>query len=171
MNKPGITSGRARGALIFIFLACATACSGSETLQQAFEKQMKTDGADGFDLIHLQENEQDGLVLSASWTEAYPDNRDEPSVFYFQKQDGRWTRQTGTACSQSGVSRVGLMGNGYLYCSVLRDDWDFAKVRVGETEAKMFQTHAGRNVWYAVAEAFELPVVGVGADGREWPLN
>jgi len=54
------------------------ACAGDKTLQGILEAQMKDNGYDGWDIIHVQENETDGFVLHTAWTDQHPDNRSEP---------------------------------------------------------------------------------------------
>jgi hypothetical protein len=66
--------------LNLILLLLITGCSGDTSLKGAFEKQMKEDQADGFNLIHLEDNETDGLALYTSWTDDYPDNKNKPGI-------------------------------------------------------------------------------------------
>jgi hypothetical protein len=155
-------------ALITLSLA---ACAGDKTLQGVFEAQMKDNGSDGWDIIHVQENETDGFVLHTAWTDQNPDSRNEPGVNYFQKQGTEWRSAMGTACSNSGVSMFGLMGNGYLYCSVLRPDMSFENVAAGGHAAQVFTFNETMKVWVAVTSEANAKVVGISKDGREIALN
>jgi hypothetical protein len=132
---------------------------------------MREDGADGFDIIHVEENERDGLVLYTSWTDEYPDGRNRPGIRYYERLDGRRKSSTGTECSSSGVSRLGLMGNGYLFCSTLKENMSFERIRVGDSEAIILQTSDGKLVWYAIEDEKESNVTGITSDGREVALN
>ena len=155
-------------ALITFSLA---ACAGDKTLQGVFEAQMKDNGSDGWDIIHVQENETDGFVLHTAWTDQHPDSRNEPGVNYFQKQGKEWQSAMGTGCSNSGVSMFGLMGNGYLYCSVLRSDMDFEKIAAGGQAAQVFTFNGTMQVWVAVTSEANATVVGITKDGHEIALN
>lgn len=157
--------------LIGLMVLVLADCGGDATLQDAFEKQMKLNKVDGFDIIKLDERPDLGLVLFTSWTEAYPDNRNRPGVYVFYRQDGRWEMQPGIDCSGGGTARLGLGVRGTLYCAMLKPDWDFTKVMVGETEAGLFAFGEGQRVWYAVAPDGTAPVKGVNAEGREYELN
>ena len=147
------------------------ACAGDQTLQGAFEAQMKSDGYDGFDIIHVQEDESDGYVLYTAWTDQHPDNRNEPGLNYYQKQGEQWQSAMGTGCGSSGVSIFGMMGNGFLYCSVLRPDMDFVQITAGGQAARMFTFNETMKVWVAVSPEANAKVVGVMVDGREIALN
>lgn len=157
--------------LNLILLLLITGCSGDTSLKGAFEKQMKEDQADGFNLIHLEDNETDGLALYTSWTDDYPDNKNKPGINYYEKVDGKWQSRTGTGCSDGGVSRLGLMGNGHLYCSILKENMDFEKILVDGTEANVFQVGDSIRVWYAVSDEKGAKVTGVSGGGREVRLN
>lgn len=149
-----------------------TACGGDQSLQGAFEAQMKDNGYGSFEIIYLQENDNDGFVLHTAWTEQFPDNRTEPGVNYYQKQGKTWQTAMGTGCSNNGVSKFGLMGNGYLYCAVLRPDMGFEKIRVGDTEAQIFAfNNDTMKVWLAVSQENNARVIGITPDGHESALN
>ncbi len=154
-----------------LFAFSLAACAGEQTLQAVFEAQMKDNGSDGWDIIHLQENETDGFVLHTAWTDQQPDSRNEPGVNYFQKEGTEWRSAMGTACSSSGVSMLGLMGNGYLYCSVLRPDMDFDRITAGGEVAQVFTFNETMRVWIAVTSEANARVVGITGDGREIALN
>lgn len=162
---------RHRTFFLALLLTGIAACSGDNSLQGAFEKQMHDDEVDGFTIIHLEENESDGLVLFTSWTKDYPENRNKPSIHYFQKTENHWKIQTGTACSTNGIAQLGLMGNGYLYCAGFKKAMSFEAVRVGDKEAKLFSTPEVGTVWYARAGEREMKVIGITAEGREIALN
>ena len=147
------------------------ACAGDKSLEGVFEAQMKDNGSDGWNIIHVQENETDGFVLHTAWTDQHPDNRNEPGVSYFQKQGKEWQSAMGTSCSNSGVSRFGLMGNSNLYCSVLRADMDFEKITAGGQAAQIFTFNETMKVWVAVTSESNAKVVGFTKDGREIALN
>jgi hypothetical protein len=158
-------------SLLFLLLAGAAGCSDDPSLQAAFEKQMMEDGAAGFEIIHVEENENDGLVLYTSRTDEYPEAGDRPGIRYYERLEGRWRSATGMECGSSGASRLGLMGNGYLFCSTLKENRDFERIRVGDSEARMFQTGDGKRVWYAIVDDMESNVTGITSDGAEFPLN
>jgi hypothetical protein len=143
-----------------VFLA---SCAGDTSLNGAFEKQMKDDGAGEYSVLHIEEGAKDGIVLFTAGGEA--------ALFYFGKSGQGWARQTGTDCDASGISQVGLMGNGYVYCGTLRQDMDFMAIRVGGNDALLFDTPDGRRIWYARVDDMGLDVSGVMADGREVGLN
>ena len=42
--------------LVFLSLATVAGCSDDLSLQATFEKQMKADGADGFNIIHIDDS-------------------------------------------------------------------------------------------------------------------
>lgn len=159
-----------RFALILIIFSVA-ACAGDQSLQDAFEAQMKDNGYDNYEIIYMQENETDGFVLHTAWTKQFPDNKNEPGVNYYQKQGKKWQTAMGTGCSDSGVSRFGLMGNGYLYCAVLRPDMDFEKILAGDVEAKIFVFNGTMKVWVAVSQENKAKVVGITNEGGEIALN
>jgi hypothetical protein len=140
-------------------------------MQGIFEGQMKDNGVDGFEIIHLQENELAGLVLYTSWTSDYPDNRNEPGINYYQKQDGKWVGAMGTACGNNGVSRFGLMGNGYLYCSTLRQDMAFEKIMADGREANVFTFNGDMRVWFAITDSRDSVITGVSSNGTATELR
>jgi len=162
---------RLKALFLVLLISSAAGCSGDKSLQGAFERQMKDNEVDGFNIIHMEENENDGLVLFTSWTSDYPQNKDKPGIYYYEKVDKAWKNQTGSDCSGTGVSRLGLMGNGQLYCASLKDSISLESIRVGDSEAKMFPTPGGGTVWYARAGERDLKAVGVTSDGREIMLN
>jgi hypothetical protein len=146
-------------------------CSGNLSLQETFEKQMKDDGIGGFNIIHIDEKENSGLVLFTSWTEQDPNNKDDTSIHYFEKPDQRWERQTGMECSTNGVGLMGLMGNGYLFCSIFKANMDFEKIRIGDSEVDIFNVNDSMRVWYAVVDDRDSKVLGITSDGRDFALN
>ena len=160
-----------RAISVLILLVVTVGCSSDVSLMGAFQKQMAENAVDGFFIIHLEERETDGLVLYTSWTEDYPDNQNRPGINYYERLDTGWESRPGTACSDSGVSRLGLMGNGYLFCSTLKANMDFEKILVGDTEAKMFQFGDNRLVWYAIEDEKGSKVAGISSDGRQIALN
>lgn len=157
--------------LLFLSLTGVAGCSGDLSLQATFEKQMEDDGADGFNIIHIDEKENRGLVLYTSWTEEYPDNKNHPGINYYHKLDQRWESRPGTACSDSGVSRLGLSDNGHLFCAVLKENMKFEKIRVGGSDAHIFNVSDSIRVWYGVADDKNAKAVGIISDGREVTLN
>lgn len=65
-----------RVAALLLAFSMAT-FAGDPTLQRVYEAQMKDDGCDGHGIIHIQKNASDGWVMDTSWTEEYPDNRND----------------------------------------------------------------------------------------------
>ncbi len=121
--------------------------------------------------IWIVEKENRGLVLYTSWTEEYPDNKNYPGINYYQKLEQRWESQPGTACSDRGVSRLSFSGNGHLFCAVLKENMKFKKIRVGDSDAHIFNVNDSIRVWYGVADDKNAKAVGISNDGREVILN
>ena len=127
-----------------LLLTSLVAC-GPETLQSTYEKAQREDGMDGFNIIHIEENEQYGLVISTSWTEQYMENKDRPGIKYYEKMDGKWIMHPGTDCGTGrSASTLGIMGGSYVYCGVITEQRPFVKMTVGETEAQIFDVKNGR---------------------------
>jgi hypothetical protein len=160
-----------KAAFAMTWLLATAGCSSDTSLKGVFEKQMKQDRVDGFNIIHLQENETNGLVLYTAWTKDYPENKNQPGIHYYEKGDSGWESRPGMGCSDSGVSRLGLMGKGYLYCAMLKDYMQFSKVMLGDIEALIFQVNEKQQVWYALSGDRDAKVVGVSSDGKEVALN
>jgi len=156
---------------LILLLTGVAGCAGDNSLQGTFEQQMKEDEVDGFNIIHIEENGSQGLVLYTSWTEKYPENKNRPGIRYYEKQDSRWEGRPGTDCSSDGIARLGLMGNGNLYCATLKENMDFEKVLVGGTEAKIFQATESQRVWFAITDDRNSKVRGIKSDGSEIALN
>ena len=157
--------------LVLLCLSGITACSADTSLQGVFENQMKEDGAVGFTIIHIDEGETHGLVLYTSWTHEYPDNKNKPGIRYYEKSDKQWHGRTGTGCSDRGISRLGLMGNGYLFCAIPRENRGYEKILVGDTEAGIFQVNDSISVWYAAVDNRDAKVVAILDDGTELALD
>ena len=156
---------------LVVLVFSVSASAGDKSLRGLFEKQMTEGGYVGYEIIHVQENETDGWVLYTAWDKDYPDNRNRPNGGYFQKNGKRWQSAMGTACNRNSVSMFGLMGNGYLYCSVLRPDMDFESITAGDNEAQIFTFNESFTVWVAISPKGNATVVGTTADGREVNLN
>ena len=148
--------------ILFLIMALA-ACSEDSSLAGAIAKEMSESGRADYQIVHTEETAHDAVVLYLSGGDA--------AAVYFQLQDGRWKPRTGTACGDRGVTVVGLMGNGYLYCSTLREDMTFEAVRVGDADATLLQTIDGRRVWIGRGDDMEQAVTGVSSDGSEVKLN
>lgn len=169
-NGGNLMTGTFRIAALLSLFSMA-ACAKDSSLQGAFEAQMKDNGYDGYEIIHLQENESDGWVLHTAWTKDYPDNRNEPGVNYYQKQGKKWQSAMGTACSSNGVSMFGLMGNGYLYCSVLRPGMEFESITAGGQTAQIYTFNDTMTVWVAISPEANAKVSATTPEGREIALN
>jgi len=152
--------------LVLGLLVCVTGCSGDQSLNGVFERQMQEDGATGYTVIHAEENEKIGVVM---YTEA--DFPNEATLKYFLNSDGQWQTGMATSCTDKGVTKLGMMGNGYLTCSVLQEDWIVETIRVDGVEANLFDIGSGRKAWYLVTEEKSSEVVGVSPDGKEFRLN
>lgn len=85
-------------------------CSADDSLQGAYERQIKENGMDGFNIIHLEERASVGLVLNTSWTNDYPENQFRPGIHVFEKTEGGWQAVPGTACDANTVARLSLFG-------------------------------------------------------------
>ena len=146
---------------LLVLIGCAEEVP--KTLKGTFEKQMKDDGVTGYTVLRIQEDVSDGIVMFTQGSRT--------SLGYFTKVDGGWKQQTGSVCGDNGVSKVGLMGNGYAYCAALKKGMDFAVVRVGDAEVELTDTKEGTQAWFLRADSGELDVVGVTKDGKEVKLN
>jgi len=67
--------------------------------------------------------------------------------------------------------RLGLSGNGHLFCSVLKENMTFEKIRVGDSDAHILYVSDSIRVWYGVADDKTAKAVGIIIDGREVTLN
>jgi hypothetical protein len=151
------------GLLILIsFAACAP-----DTLQSTFEKEQKSDQMDGFNIIHIEENEQYGLVVATSWTEEYIQNKDKASIRVYENDNGKWVGMPGTSCSNPGAARLGIQNGLYLYCGSIGENRPYVTITVGETEAGIYDVNDTTRVWYAVVDSFELKTVGSYASGEQ----
>jgi len=148
--------------LSFSIVACAP-----DTLQSTFEKEQKDNQMDGFNIIHIEENEQYGLVLATSWTEQYIQNKDRPGINVYENQSGKWVARPGTSCDSPGASRLGIQNGLYLYCGAITEERPYVKITVGETEAKIFDVNDKNRVWYAVEESMDLKIIGSYASGEQ----
>lgn len=147
---------------IVTLVACAP-----ETLQGTFEKDEKNNGMEGINVIHVEENEQYGLVLATSWTEEYIQNKDKPGISVYENDNGKWVSRPGTSCSSPGAARLGI-GNGlYLYCGTITEERPFVKVTAGETDAGIFDVNDTTRVWYAVGDSMDLAIKGSYESGEE----
>jgi hypothetical protein len=154
-----------------IFLISIVACS-PDTLQSTYEKEQKNNGMDGFNIIHIEENDRYGLVLATSWTEEYIENKDKPGIHNYEKVDGKWVMYPGVSCGDGrGAATLGIMDGKYLYCGVITEERPFVKMNVGETEAKIFDVNGKKQVWYAVENAMGLKIRGTYENGEQVKLN
>ena len=146
-------------------------CSADDSLQGAYERQIKENGMDGFNIIHLEERASVGLVLNTSWTNDYPENQFRPGIHVFEKTEGGWQAVSGTACDANTVARLSLFGNGQLYCASLDPESEVQEVRVGQSAAQIFDSANGSRVWFAITEERDAKAIGTTPDGREIKLN
>ena len=149
-----------------ISMLSLVACS-KLTLQDTYEKQQKDDGRDGFNIIHIEESEQYGLVLATSWTEEYIQNKDRPGINVYEKENGAWVSIPGVSCDNTGAARLKIQKDTYLYCGAITEDRPYIKVTVGETEAKVFKVTDSTGVWYAVEKSMDMKVIGSYANGGQ----
>jgi len=136
-------------------LACAP-----DTLQSTFEKDEKNNGMDSINVIHVEENEQYGLVLATAWNEQLIENKDRPGISVYHKVKGKWTRSPGTSCPSEGTSKLGIQNGLYLYCGAITADPPYVKITVGETQASIFDVNENIKVWYAVVNSMDMKMVG-----------
>ncbi len=142
-------------------LACAP-----DTLQSIFEKDERNNGMDDINIIHIEENEQYGLVVNTSWAEEYIQNKDRPGISVYHKAEGKWTRSPGTSCSNQGTSKLGIQNGLFLYCGTITADPPYVKITVGETQASILDVNEKIKVWYAVVNSMDLEKVGSYATGE-----
>ena len=152
-----------------LFLIVIVACS-PDTLQSTYEKQQKEDGMDGFTIIHIEENDEYGLVLGTSWTEQYPDNKDKPFILVYEKNNGKWVTRPGTTCDGLGAT-LGIGGGRYLYCASITEDRPYVKIMVGDTEAQIFDVNDKKRVWYAVEHSMGMQKWGSYETGEPQKMN
>lgn len=141
-------------------LACAP-----DTLQSTFEKDERNNGVDYINIIHIEENEQYGLVVNTSWTEDYIQSKDRPGISVYHKVKGKWTRSPGTSCPSEEISRLGIQNGLFLYCGAITENPPYVKITVGETEASIFEVNEIIKVLYAVVNSMDLKMVGSWATG------
>jgi hypothetical protein len=154
-----------------IVLVSIVACS-PDTLQSTYEKEQKYNEMDGFNIIHIEENDRYGLVLATSWTEEYIQNRDKPGISVYEKVEGKWSRNPGISCGDGrGAATLGIPDGNYLYCGVITEERPFVKMAVGETEAQIFDVNDKKRVWYAVEKAMGLKIRGTYESGEQVNLN
>jgi len=146
---------------LIIIVACAP-----DTLQSTFEKAQQSNGMDGINIIHIEENEANGLVLATTWTEQYIENKDRPGINVYLQENGQWMAIPGTDCDGP-MFTLGMQGNGYLYCGVITEDRPYVKIMVGETEAQIFDVNDKKRVWYVVQKSRGLIVQGSFASGEQ----
>jgi hypothetical protein len=146
-----------------LFLIVIVACS-PDTLQSTYEKQQKENGVDGFNIIHIEENDEYGLVLETSWTEQYIQNKDKPGITVYEKDNGKWVARPGMQCEGLGGT-LGIGDGRYLYCASFTEKRPYVKIMVGETEAQIFDVNDKKRVWYAVEHSKGMTVWGSYAAG------
>ena len=86
------------GNFPLMVLSISMAACAPDTLQSTFEKDEKNNGMDSVNVIHVEENEQYGLVLATSWTEQFIENKDRPGISVYENNNGKWTRSPGMSC-------------------------------------------------------------------------
>jgi hypothetical protein len=152
-----------------LFLMVIVACSPG-TLQSFYEKQQKENGMDGFNIIHIEENDKYGLVLATSWTEEYIQNKDKPGIMVYEKDNGKWVSRPGTTCAGLGAT-LGIGGGRYLYCGSITEKRPYVKIMVGETQAQVFDVSDKKRVWYAVEHSMGIQKWGSYETGEPVKMN
>lgn len=150
--------------LLLIFLSAILACT-PDTLQSTFEKDQQSNGMDGVNIIHIEENEAYGLVLATTWTEQTLENKDRPGINVYLQEDGQWMAIPGTDCDGP-MFTLGIQGNGYLYCGSISEKRPYVKILVGETEAQIFDVNDKKRVWYVVGKSRGMVVQGSYTSGE-----
>jgi hypothetical protein len=154
-----------------LFLVSLVACS-PDTLQGTFEKEQRNNGMDGFNIIHIEENDQYGLVVATSWTEQFIQNKNRPGIHVYDNENGKWVGRPGISCGDGRGSSILGIGNGmYVYCGVITEDRPFVTMAVGETEARIFDVNESIRVWYAVVNSRDLKISGTFDNGEKMILN
>lgn len=153
-----------------LFSISLTACA-PDTLQSTYEKEQKSNQMDGFNIIHIEENEQYGLVVATSWTEEHVQNKDKAGINVYENDNGKWVGRPGTSCSNPGAARLGIQNGLYLYCGSIGENRPYVKVIVGETEAGIYDVNDTTRVWYAVVDSMDLKTVGSYANGEQVTFN
>ena len=151
---------------ILSFLVGTVGCA-DESLQEIFQRKMKDDKMDGYNIIHIEENDQYGLIVNTSWTKQYIENKNEPGIHVYKRDGSKWVMRPGTGCSAGGTSKLGIPGKKTLYCGALTIKRPFAKIIVGDHEAKIFPVTDDLRVWYAVGQGRDLKVKGIAKNGSE----
>ena len=152
-----------------LFLIVIVACS-PDTLQSTYEKQQKENGVDGFNIIHIEENDEYGLVLETSWTKQYIENKDKPGIMVYEKNNGKWVARPGMSCDGLGGT-LGIGGGRYLYCASITENRPYVKIMVGETEAQIFDVNDKKRVWYAVEHSMGVQKWGSYETGEPVKIN
>ena len=152
-----------------LFLIVIVACS-PDTLQSTYEKQQKENGMDGFNIIHIEENDEYGLVVETSWTEEYIQNKDKPGIMVYEKDNGKWVARPGMSCDGLGGT-LGIGGGRYLYCGSITENRPFVKIMVDETEAQIFEVNDKKRVWYAVEHSMGMQKWGSYETGEPQKMN
>ena len=149
--------------LPLLILSVSMLAYASDTLQGTFETDARNDGMEDFNIIHIDENEQYGLVVNTSWTEDYIQNKDRPGISVYHKVKGKWARSPGTSCSSRGTSKLGIQNGLFLYYGIIAEEppyVPYVKITVGETEASFFDVNEHIKVWYAVVNSMDMKMVG-----------
>ena len=141
-----------------MFLIVIVACT-PDTLQSAYEKHQKDIGNYGFNIIHIEEHDDYGLVLATEWSEQDKEDKGKPGIGVFIKESGKWVAIPGTSCDSPQVT-LGIRGGNYLYCGVIIDNRPNVEIMAGETAAQVFDVNDKKRVWYAVEKSMDEKVRG-----------
>jgi len=150
-----------------LVLSIGIVACGQDTLQSTYEKEQKNNQMDGFNIIHVEENEAYGLVVATSWTEEYIQNKDLAGISVYENDNGKWIAQPGMSCTNPGAARLGMGNDNYLYCGAITEERPYVKITVGDKEAQIFDVNDKIKVWYAVGNSFELETHGSYESGEQ----
>ena len=145
--------------LIGIMFVIAIVACAPDTLQSTYEKNQKDVGNYGWNIIHIEEHDDYGLVLATQWSEQDKEDKGKPSILAFIKENDKWVVDWGAACDGPQVTQI-IAGGNYLYCGTITDNRPNVEIMVGETAAQVIDVNDQKRVWYAVEKSMGLKVRG-----------
>ena len=106
--------------LIGIMFVIAIVACAPDTLQSTYEKYQKDVGNYGWNIIHIEEHDDYGLVLATTWTEQDKEDEGKADILAFTKENDKWVVDWGAACDGPQVTQI-IAGGNYLYCGTITD--------------------------------------------------
>jgi len=145
--------------LIGIMFVIAIVACAPDTLQSTYEKYQKDVGNYGWNIIHIAEHDDYGLVLATIWSEQDKEDKGKASILAFIKENDKWVVWMGADCDGLQVTQV-IGGGNYLYCGAITDNRPNVEIMVGETAAQVIDVNDQKRVWYAVEKSMGMKVRG-----------